>query len=127
MSSFPSRFLKELPNNLSTIRSDNFYKGESYNNEVDYYDLDQSQSPGYGPGWERMPNKSIEKSTIETEYKKIENSFKKISQHEFTKGERVFHVKFGMGNVINSNGDNLEIMFDKAGKKKIKSNYVQKK
>ena len=49
------------------------------------------------------------------------------SQNEFMKGERVFHIKFGMGNVINSNGDNLEIMFDKAGKKKIKSNYVQKK
>ena len=127
MSSVPSRFLKELPNNLSTIRSDNFYQGESYNSEVDYYDLDQSQSPEYGPGWERMSNKSLEKSTIATEYKKIENSFKKINQHEFTKGERVYHVKFGMGNVINSNGDNLEIMFDKAGNKKIKSNYVQRK
>ena len=126
MSSVPSRFLKELPNNLSTIRSDNFYQGESYNSEVDCYDLDQSQSPEYGPGWERMSNKSLEKSTIATEYKKIENSFKKNNQHEFIKGERVFHVKFGMGNVINSNGDNLEIMFDKAGNKKIKSNYVQK-
>ena len=119
MSSFPSRFLKEFSSNLSIISSENFYQGKNYNNE---YDFDQSQKPGYGPGWGRK----FKTNTIGTEYKKIENSFKENSQHEFIKGERVFHVKFGMGNVINSNGDKLEIMFDKAGNKKIKSNYIQK-
>ena len=127
MSSFPSRFLKELSNNLSTINPDNFYQGESYNNEIDHHDFDQSKKPGYGPGWKRMSKESLNKNAIATEYTKIENSFNENIQHEFMKGERVFHIKFGMGNVINSNGDKLEIMFDKAGNKKIKSNYVQKK
>ena len=32
-----------------------------------------------------------------------------------------------MGRVANANGDKLEINFDKAGNKKIKSNFVEKK
>ena len=39
----------------------------------------------------------------------------------FIIGERVFHQKFGMGNVTNVNGENLEISFDNAGIKKVRS------
>ena len=52
-----------------------------------------------------------------------ENNFQ-ISK--FIKGDRVFHVKFGMGNVININDDKLDIKFDNAGYKKIQSNFVKK-
>jgi DNA helicase-2/ATP-dependent DNA helicase PcrA len=44
----------------------------------------------------------------------------------FTRGDRVFHQKFGMGNVVNVEGDKLEISFDKAGHKKVVSGFVSK-
>ena len=37
---------------------------------------------------------------------------------EFAPGGRVFHQKFGMGNITHIDGDKLEIAFDRAGSKK---------
>ena len=45
---------------------------------------------------------------------------------EFTTGERVFHQKFGMGNILTIDGDKLLIAFDKAGHKKVVSGFVSK-
>ena len=39
-------------------------------------------------------------------------------------GERVFHQKFGYGEVVGIEGDKLEISFDKAGVKKVVSRYL---
>ena len=44
----------------------------------------------------------------------------------FAIGDRVFHQKFGMGNVIDVNGDKLEIAFDRAGHKNVVSGFVTK-
>ena len=44
----------------------------------------------------------------------------------FVIGDRVFHQKFGMGNVIIVDGDKLEIAFDRAGHKKVVSSFVSK-
>jgi hypothetical protein len=37
----------------------------------------------------------------------------------FTIGDRVFHQKFGNGNVVNIDGNKLTIQFDKAGEKRV--------
>ena len=37
----------------------------------------------------------------------------------------MFHQKFGMGKVISSEGDKLNIIFDKAGEKRVISNFVK--
>ncbi|MGE3967225.1 MAG: hypothetical protein AB7F08_03225, partial [Dongiaceae bacterium] len=42
----------------------------------------------------------------------------------FEAGERVFHLKFGYGTVIASEGDKLEIEFDKAGTKRVMASFV---
>ena len=39
---------------------------------------------------------------------------------------RVFHQKFGMGNVVHVDGDKLEIAFDRAGYKKVVAGFVSK-
>ena len=44
----------------------------------------------------------------------------------FASGDRVFHQKFGMGNVVHVDGDKLEIAFDRAGHKKVVSGFVSK-
>ena len=42
----------------------------------------------------------------------------------FAVGERVFHQKFGYGEIIDIEGDKLEVDFDKAGTKKVVSRFV---
>ncbi len=44
----------------------------------------------------------------------------------FTKGMRVFHQKFGNGEVLSAEGDHLEIHFKHAGVKKILAEYVER-
>ncbi|MGB1668784.1 MAG: hypothetical protein ACPHE2_02570, partial [Candidatus Puniceispirillaceae bacterium] len=44
----------------------------------------------------------------------------------FAAGDRVFHQKFGMGNVVHVDGDKLEIAFDRAGHKKVVAGFVSK-
>jgi DNA helicase-2/ATP-dependent DNA helicase PcrA len=42
----------------------------------------------------------------------------------FTVGDRVFHQKFGYGEVMGIEGDKLEIEFDKAGAKHVVAKFV---
>jgi DNA helicase-2/ATP-dependent DNA helicase PcrA len=42
----------------------------------------------------------------------------------FTTGERVFHQKFGYGEVMEIEGDKLLIEFDKAGEKKVVAKFI---
>ena len=42
----------------------------------------------------------------------------------FTIGDRVFHQKFGYGQVREIEGDKLEIEFDKAGTKNVVARFV---
>lgn len=45
---------------------------------------------------------------------------------DFTVGDRVFHIKFGNGDVSAIDGNKLTIDFDKAGQKRVLDNFVQK-
>ena len=41
-------------------------------------------------------------------------------------GDRVFHQKFGNGNVVVVDGNKLAIAFDKAGEKRVVDSFVQR-
>jgi DNA helicase-2/ATP-dependent DNA helicase PcrA len=45
---------------------------------------------------------------------------------EFTVGDRVFHLKFGNGNVTAVDGNKLTIAFDKAGEKRVVDRFVER-
>jgi DNA helicase-2/ATP-dependent DNA helicase PcrA len=45
---------------------------------------------------------------------------------DFTIGERVFHQKFGNGNVTAIDGNKLTIAFDKAGEKRVVDSFVER-
>lgn len=45
---------------------------------------------------------------------------------DFPNGTRVFHQKFGYGHVQSSQGNHLEIVFEKSGAKKVMADYVSK-
>jgi DNA helicase-2/ATP-dependent DNA helicase PcrA len=44
---------------------------------------------------------------------------------KFDVGDRVFHQKFGYGNVVYTEGNKLEIEFDKAGRKRLMDAFVE--
>jgi DNA helicase-2/ATP-dependent DNA helicase PcrA len=44
----------------------------------------------------------------------------------FTLGDRVFHQKFGNGNVTHVDGNKLTIAFDKAGEKRVVDSFVDR-
>jgi ATP-dependent DNA helicase UvrD/PcrA len=44
----------------------------------------------------------------------------------FTVGDRVFHLKFGNGNVTAIDGNKLTIQFDKAGEKRVVDGFVER-
>ncbi len=44
----------------------------------------------------------------------------------FTAGDRVFHQKFGNGNVVAVDGNKLTIAFDKAGEKRVVDSFVER-
>jgi DNA helicase-2/ATP-dependent DNA helicase PcrA len=45
---------------------------------------------------------------------------------DFTIGDRVFHMKFGNGNVTGIDGNKLTIAFDKAGEKRVVDSFVER-
>jgi len=44
----------------------------------------------------------------------------------FRSGDRVFHIKFGNGNVVAVDGNKLTIQFDKAGEKRVVDSFVER-
>lgn len=48
------------------------------------------------------------------------------AEARFAVGERVFHLKFGYGEVIAVDGNKLTIAFDKAGEKRVMDSYVER-
>jgi DNA helicase-2/ATP-dependent DNA helicase PcrA len=48
------------------------------------------------------------------------------TQSDFSSGDRVFHQKFGYGNVSQVDGNKLTIQFDKAGEKRVVDSFVER-
>jgi DNA helicase II / ATP-dependent DNA helicase PcrA len=51
---------------------------------------------------------------------------KSTGTSSFTLGDRVFHQKFGNGNVTHVDGNKLTIQFDKAGEKRVVDSFVER-
>ena len=83
-----------------------------------------SEVDGYeSPGWKRLRARTAERPLIQPKIAaRMTIDATVVSSHSV--GERVFHQKFGYGQVANIEGDKLQINFDKAGVKKVVSNFV---
>ena len=125
-SAIPSRFISELPENHLI---EEMARGLSIGRiEPVMIGLAETRvgKPGYGPGWDRMAirtknsqNKLLDMNNVQV--------ITKEQQSKFTIGDRVFHLKFGMGDVQEIEGDKLDIQFDKAGRKKVIASFVTHK
>ncbi|MGB1176727.1 MAG: ATP-dependent helicase, partial [Candidatus Puniceispirillaceae bacterium] len=123
-SSIPSRFVQELP--PETVIED---IAQGLGGGIPFGRAAQAQLAGggsfgdtprggYGPGWRRMAARQ--------ENAEKDHFLPTGTKQGFAAGDRVFHQKFGMGNVILVDGDKLEIAFDKAGHKKVVAGFVSK-
>ena len=75
------------------------------------------------PGWRRLQSRGQTRSmSMPSEARNITIDMDAISA--FTTGDRVFHQKFGYGEVMGIEGDKLEIEFDKAGSKHVVARFV---
>ena len=90
-------------------------------NQIDF-DLSSNNS-SYGPGFLRAKQNGIRGLNVykNSQFEKSVSS----ANLNLSVGQRVFHQKFGMGIIISSDGDKLNINFDKAGEKKVVSSFIK--
>ncbi|MFT5270315.1 MAG: DNA helicase-2/ATP-dependent DNA helicase PcrA [bacterium] len=75
------------------------------------------------PGWRRLQSRSQQRGMSSPgEARNITIDLDAVSA--FTVSDRVFHQKFGYGEVMGIDGDKLEIEFDKAGAKHVVARFV---
>ena len=142
--SIPSRFLDELPNKHVEIEETQStyggYGSSGVGGSIYGKSRFDSSDPYEGsyetPGWKRMQsnkanrtkdrNKDIRKTRATTT---IEGELvaKSVSDgpSKFAVGERVFHIKFGYGDIRSIEGNKLTIQFQ-TGQKRVLDSFVEK-
>ena len=117
-SAIASRFVQELPpENIVEDMAQGMSSDLGFGQSTSAI-LDIAATNGYGPGWRRLA--AQQQNRADNGWKPEHNTA------DFATGDRVFHQKFGMGNIRSVDGDKLEIAFDKAGHKKVVAGFVSK-
>jgi DNA helicase-2/ATP-dependent DNA helicase PcrA len=147
-SSIPSRFLDELPERHVAVQEANSSYGGygstgGYGRRNPYgesrFDQVERFSSSYEtPGWQRAQRNRATggfQSPPQSPYgrgpKLIEGELIAKSVVEggsrYSVGDRVFHQKFGYGDVTTVDGNKLTVEFDKAGQKRVVDSFVERK
>jgi len=136
-SQLPSRFVDELPIDHVEAESDTGYYGATpgLKDAKSRWDDAPSFGSGYSsPGWKRAQTFTAAKApasrparhtVIEGEGRLIATADPKAGSG-WTRGDRVFHQKFGYGAVRAVEGNKLVVAFEKAGEKKVIDSFVEK-
>lgn len=133
-SQLPSRFVDELPLENVEASSETGYYGGGPGMQQQHgsrWDASPSFGAGYSsPGWKRAQERNFHGShpgrgaVIEGEGRLVVSESSAAS--DFKRGQRVFHQKFGYGQVKSVDGNKLTVAFDKAGDKKVIDSFVEK-
>ncbi len=125
-SQLPSRFIGELPEDHVEVLTPPGLYGGGYGAAAPsaaIHDRAARADVYSSPGWKRMQTQSGSRPMAQpTEPRHMTIDATALSA--FTVGERVFHQKFGYGEVVGIEGDKLEIAFDKAGVKKVVAGFI---
>ena len=140
-SQLPSRFVDELPLAHVDPQSDTgYYNGGGAPGMQQASKSRWDDSPSFGagyssPGWKRAQSFSsnppsrpssgsapARKAIIEGQSRPVAPK----SSGDWSRGDRVFHQKFGYGAVRAVEGNKLIVAFDKAGEKKVIDTFVEK-
>ncbi len=128
-SSIPSRFVAELPadhvDQETTMSGGESLWRANWSERADPF-ADIARGSGRGPGWqraatgggfERTPTRIVEARASAV-------SLGNPGRTDISLGQRVFHSKFGYGNVAGIEGNKLEIDFEHAGRKRVLDSFV---
>ena len=128
-SQLPSRFIDELPvEHVEVLTAPGLYGGgfgaaasvgfgSSMEDRVSKADVYNS------PGWRRLQeNQSHRPVRQPQEARNVVIDMEAVSP--FVLGDRVFHQKFGYGEIMGIEGDKLDVEFDHAGSKKVVARWV---
>jgi DNA helicase-2/ATP-dependent DNA helicase PcrA len=129
-SALPSRFLKEIPeNHIEMTMDDGFYGGAGAFR-------DNAGEASFGstydsPGWKRAQANKAATGYVRTRPPTIEAQAWNVQTSDpassaYARGERVFHQKFGYGQVVSVEGNKLTVAFDKAGEKRVIDQFVSR-
>ncbi|MBU2935382.1 MULTISPECIES: ATP-dependent helicase [Pacificibacter] len=121
-SQLPSRFIDEMPHehvDVMTPQAVGSGFGTSRASTASFDDRVSEADVYNSPGWKRLQSRQHRAPAA----KPITLDMKAATS--FVAGERVFHVKFGYGEVILADGDTLTVEFDHAGAKTLKAQYVK--
>ncbi len=136
-SQLPSRFVDELPPGHVEARSETGYYGggPGMRETASRWDGASSFGSGYtSPGWKRAqdrgasvtPPRYARSGVIEGEGRLIASADPAAGSGAYKRGDRVFHQKFGYGEVTAVEGAKLTVAFDKAGEKRVLESFVEK-
>ena len=139
-SSLPSRFIAELPKEHiaeeTTMTGGASLWQANWSDRADPF-ADVGRGTGRGPGWQRAagfdpknPGGSFQSRTFSRESPRVlEGKASAISvgakpRADLSVGLRVFHQKFGYGEIAEIEGNKLEIDFEAAGRKRVMDSFV---
>ncbi|HRO33008.1 MAG TPA: UvrD-helicase domain-containing protein [Brevundimonas sp.] len=139
-SQLPSRFVDELPLANVEAQSDTGYYGASTGMKEAKSRWDDAPSFGSGyssPGWKRAqehvraaapltPRDRLARNAVIEGEGRLVATADPSSGGGWTRGERVFHQKFGYGAIRAIEGNKLLVAFDKAGEKKVIDTFVER-
>ncbi|SDX36875.1 ATP-dependent helicase [Litoreibacter albidus] len=125
----PSRFVDELPErHVDVLTPPGIYghQAGSANDMLDALggsDLHEAAAKANvynSPGWRRLQERQSSRGAPKARNMTIDAQ----AVSAFTVGERVFHQKFGYGEVMAVDGDKLDVSFDKSGDKKVIGKFL---
>ena len=133
-SSIPSRFVEELP--AEHIAAETTMTGgaslwrASWSETEDPFAHLAEAAPGRaqnrGPGWQRALATGYETAPARLkEATRSAASFAAKPRSDIALGARVFHDKFGYGEVVGQEGNKLEIEFETSGRKRVIDSFVK--
>ena len=135
-STTPSRFLDELPDahvRVEASKGGFGWGGSAYGGGASRFDRAETFTSTYAtPGWQRAQaarGSNFASSGPGRSGPVIEGTLLAASTgatSAFALGERVFHIKFGYGEIREIDGNKLTVQFEKAGEKRVLETFVQK-
>lgn len=126
-SSIPSRFIAELPAEHVSQES-SLSGGESlwranWAQASDPF-AHVNRGTGRGPGWQRAATSYATAPTRIVEARASAVSLGNKGRSDLSVGQRVFHQKFGYGQIAEIEGNKLEIDFELSGRKRVLDTFV---
>jgi DNA helicase-2/ATP-dependent DNA helicase PcrA len=125
-SSLPSRFIDEMPSdNVEVLTPPGLYGGGygAVGMNSSLHDEAMAADAYDSPGWKRLQSNS-KRSMLVKPKDKGNFTIDSTANSVFVIGDRVFHQKFGYGEIQNIEGDKLQIDFEKAGNKKVVAKFI---